>query len=365
MTVPKGRRFGIFKFRNNTGDGNTTSVKVPQESNTLTQCPTSMALLFILCLVPILVTITEGFIIFYHSMIFAECEFSLNTLGLGQADLIYHGIFIMAPIYQLSLYLDILRQRNIIQLFTLILFGKFKPMSHAVLNIDIIGIIMVIFSGIQTVQHMILEEAGCYLDFQNGNKTITFPNSTTVSSIKMSVIISNSTQAALDYQDNIDAGVSNIRPFEYAVIAIIGIGFIIMLGCSIKLYKLFRWENYLSHIFLDIHLRNALISWAIFTGLLKIDFFFIFAYAIQLVPAALIGYTNIPAFECIIVFGISLVGFLLAIHSIRNEDMRTLSVFNITISGSIGYFGYRLYTFRVRKEAISDPFWASSFQMSI
>lgn len=220
---------------------------------------------------------------------------------------------------------------------------------------------MVISAGIQTIQHIKFEKAGCNLDFQNENTTIALSNSTTAisSSIKMFVTISNSTQVS-DFQDTIDADVSNIRPFEYAAITIIGIGFIIMLGCSIKLYKLFRWENYLSHNFTDTRLRNTLVSWAIFTGLLKIDFFFVFAYTIQLVPATLIGYTNIPAFECITVFAIGLVAFLLAIYSIRNEDMRILSIFNTIILGSIGYFGYRVFTFGIGRETISDPFWVSN-----
>lgn len=130
MKIAKGRWLNIFKSKKNgenqRNSGDRTVNMIQKESDSMTQCPTSMALLFILSLVAILVSITEGFIIFYHSMIFAQCKFSLITLGLGQADLIYHGIFIMAPIYQLALYLDALRQRNIIQLFTLILFGMFE-----------------------------------------------------------------------------------------------------------------------------------------------------------------------------------------------------------------------------------------------
>lgn len=90
----------------------------------ITQYPICMALLFILVLEAILVAVTESFVIFYHSSAFAQCEFSLNTLGLAQVDLIYHGIYIITPIYQLFLYLEALRQRNIFQLFTVLLFGK-------------------------------------------------------------------------------------------------------------------------------------------------------------------------------------------------------------------------------------------------
>lgn len=209
---------------------------------------------------------------------------------------------------------------------------------------------MVGFSAVQTVQHMVFEKAGCNLEYQNGNQTMTSLNSTAIPS------------SAHNFQDGIDANISNIRPFEYATIGVVGIGFFITLGCSYKLYKLFRWNNYLSHTFTDIRLRNALIAWSVITGLLKIDFFFIFAYAIQLMPAASVGYIDIPAFECIIVYGVGLVGFLLGIHSVRSENMKTLSLLSIIILGSIGYFGYRLFTFGVPRESNSDPFWASSFK---
>lgn len=90
----------------------------------ISQYPICMGLLLILTLEVILIAITESFVILYHSTVFSQCELSLETLGLAQADLIYHGIYIISPIYQLFLYLDALRQRNIFQLFTVILFGN-------------------------------------------------------------------------------------------------------------------------------------------------------------------------------------------------------------------------------------------------
>lgn len=220
---------------------------------------------------------------------------------------------------------------------------------------------MVVFSGIQTIQHMIFENAGCDLSLQNRNTT-TFLNSTiaansTSEKIKILAIISNSTDHVPTLQDSVDAGMSNIRLFEYSSLAVVSICFLILLGCSIKLYHLFKWKNYSLHTFSsDIHLRNAIMSWSILSGLLKISFFYTFVYAMQLVPATLIGYTNVPAFECIIVFAIGLVAFLLAIYSIRNENIKTLAAFDIIILGSIGYFGYRLFTFGIPRNATSDPF---------
>jgi hypothetical protein len=88
------------------------------------QCPVSMTLLFFLTVEALAIAVIEGFIIYYHTMIFSQCKFSLKALGLGQMDLIYHGIFIITPIYKLFLYVDALRQRNSFQLLIFFLFGK-------------------------------------------------------------------------------------------------------------------------------------------------------------------------------------------------------------------------------------------------
>lgn len=224
---------------------------------------------------------------------------------------------------------------------------------------------MVIFTGIQTIQHMTFEKFGC--DFPIGNSTITtpLPNSAlndtrTTANIKKFVIISNST---INYQDNLDKYISNIKPFEYAILAFVPMCFFITLAGLIKLYRLFKWNNYLSHIFTDIRLRNTLIGWTIFTGLLKIYFFFIFAYAAQLVPSRLIGYKDIPEFESVLVFGSSLILFLLAIFGARNEHVKALMLFSLILFGSIGYFGYRLFTFGIPRHVSDDPFMVNVFSI--
>lgn len=120
-------------------DSNTNQQVVADQSQSapIIQCPTSMALLFVLTLETVSVCIMESFILYYHSKIFAACPFSLNTMGLGQADFIYHGLYMAAPVYQLSLYLDTLRQRNVFQLFTLMLFGEFLFKYMITLHFDI------------------------------------------------------------------------------------------------------------------------------------------------------------------------------------------------------------------------------------
>lgn len=100
-----------------------TQIQYPQDRNII-HCPTSMALFFILTVEALVVTAMEGCIIYYHTLIFARCNLSLRTLGLSQVDLVYHGIFVMSFIYQVFLYMDSLRQRNVFQLMILLLYGK-------------------------------------------------------------------------------------------------------------------------------------------------------------------------------------------------------------------------------------------------
>lgn len=99
------------------------ATQYPQEKSII-HCPTSMVLLFILFVEALAITAMQGCIIYYHTLVFAQCVFSLRTLGLSQVDLIYHGILIMAFVYQVFLYMDCLRQRNVFQLMILLLYGK-------------------------------------------------------------------------------------------------------------------------------------------------------------------------------------------------------------------------------------------------
>ncbi|KAK4515683.1 Osmotic growth protein [Mucor velutinosus] len=187
------------------------------------------------------------------------------------------------------------------------------------------------------------EKAGCQFpplvdaaSAADGNAT-TLPNlsnetatPTSNKLLHMSVIISNT---SLIFQDTVDKYVSNIKPFEYAILVLVPICFIIMTGCIIKLYSLFKWNHYKSHTLPaavtdgadDTQLRTTLMAWSILTGLLKLDFFFLFAYAAQLVPSRMMAYT-VPSYESIVVFCTGLLAFLLAIQGIRTENIRTVYI---------------------------------------
>lgn len=231
-----------------------------------------------------------------------------------------------------------------------------------------IDILLVIFTGIQTIQHMMFEKVGCNIpplvnSTAGGNTTTTFSNlsnDTTITTnsklLHMSVVISNTT---LSFQDNTDNYISNIKPFEYAILVFVPICFLIMVGCMVKLYSLFRWNQYKNHTLSsaddNTRLRTTLLAWSILTGLLKLDFFFLFSYAVQLIPSQLMEYT-IPSYESILVFFFSLLAFFLAIQGARTENSKLMWLFSFVLLGSIGYFGYRLFTFGIPRDVTNDPY---------
>lgn len=248
---------------------------------------------------------------------------------------------------------------------------KWLIYSHAY-----IGLLLVIYTGIQTIQHLMFEKAGCRFPplvdaTAGGNATTTMPNlsnettrpATSNKLLHMSVIISNT---SLIFQNTVDEYVSNIRPFEYAILVLVPVCFIIIAGCIVKLYSLFKWNHYKSHTFSaaaaaasdgddGTRLRTTLMAWSILTGLLKLDFFFLLAYAVQLVPSYMMEYT-VSCYESIVVFGASVLAFLLAIQGTRTENIKMMWLFSLGLLGSIGYFGYRLFTFGIPRDVTSDPY---------
>ncbi|KAI9485824.1 MAG: hypothetical protein EXX96DRAFT_21304 [Benjaminiella poitrasii] len=339
-----------------------------EQSGSMIQNPTAMAVFFLLVVETIAIIVMQSFIIYYHTTIFVQCDFTLQTLGLSQLDLIYHAIFIATPIYQIFLYLDALRQRNVFQLFTLAIFGKKRRKRYSSkLNLSsLLGFIMVVFTGIQTIQHITFEQVGCnFPTMETPNVTnTTAANNSTVdlsNTLQMSVIIYNRSDTSL-FQDTLDETISNMKPLEYAILALVPLCFILMAGGLLKLYTFFRWTEYLNHTFKETRLRTTLIAWAVFSGLLKIDLFFLSIFAVQLVPAKMVGYT-VPAFEGPLVFFFSLLAFLIAIHAARHEHVLTLWLFTLALVASVGYFGYRLFIFGIPRDTTHDPYMLTRYNL--
>ncbi|KAI8370297.1 hypothetical protein BD560DRAFT_489846 [Blakeslea trispora] len=312
-----------------------------KKDNKISQCPTSVVMLCVLTAESIVIAVVEGLIAYYHTMLFSTCDLSLSNMGLQQVDFVCHGIMIMFPVYQTFLYIDVLRQRNITQLVTLLVFG----------------ILMVIYTVIQTIQHISIEEAGCnYLPEQTLTPSNT-TNSTLAGNIKLKqmVIIYNSTTGT-QFEDHSDTFVSSMQPLEYIVLAVVPVCFLIMCGGFVKLYRLLRPDIYKFHAISDKKTHRGLIAWSFLSGVVKIDLFFLFAYAAQLTPSVSIGYSDIPAFESLLLFGLGLVAFLLILYALSNEDVRALSAFGLTALFFFGYLIYRLFTFGVARSTVNDPY---------
>ncbi|KAI8886256.1 hypothetical protein K501DRAFT_178150 [Backusella circina FSU 941] len=270
----------------------------------------------------IAVTILECFITYYHSSLVSYCYFTASGLGLMQTDLIYHALFVMAIIYQLILFLDTLKQRNTIQLIIQIVFG----------------ILLVIFTVMKTVQHIMIEKEGCTLFYSN------------------STLVSSNVVPTTNYGDLAESYIYNMRTLDYSIIAIVPVSFIMLIVGLVKLRSTFHVNSYRHHLFTGTTMNYTIISWSVLSGLLKLDFFFLYAYAVQLVPSALIGYTHVPSFECILLFAINTIMLLLAIYCARSEHISSLIVLNITVCAYIGYFGYRTFTFGLPRAVSEDPY---------
>lgn len=97
----------------------------PWKSLTRAEASLNVFLLGCLILEPILIIVLESFTAHYDMLRLSYCTLDLVVLGFAQTDFMYHGLLIVASIYQLFLYLNVLRQRNICHLLALILFGRY------------------------------------------------------------------------------------------------------------------------------------------------------------------------------------------------------------------------------------------------
>jgi hypothetical protein len=88
---------------------------------------------------------------------------------------------------------------------------------------------------------------------------------------------------------------------------------------------------------------------------LKLDFFFIFSFAAQLIPSRLLGYDSTIT-ECIVVFVLAAFGLSLALVAVYKENKYAMVLFILAGLGSIGYFLYRLSRITAPQSPDSDPY---------
>ncbi|CAO3701766.1 unnamed protein product [Rhizopus stolonifer] len=276
--------------------------------------------IFTLCLVTfeaIIISILEGIVIMNHLGLVQNCSATIIEFGVSESDLIYHSLFIVAQVFQVILCIDALNQRNTAQLCALISFG-------------------LLVVGIQLKQHVILENAVC------GNEDYWKPVESRWSDNLVGM------EEAKGYYESV------MRPIEYTIIALIPAFFVVLVFFGWRLRKQFAWDNY-RNFSADIRIRNALIASSMLLTLLKLDFFFVFSFAAQLIPSVNLGYSETIT-ETILVFVFGGLFLTLAIISVYQENKYGLGASIMAGIGSIGYFIYRVYIIALPRGNYYDPY---------
>ncbi|KAI8090525.1 hypothetical protein BDF21DRAFT_333640 [Thamnidium elegans] len=265
----------------------------------------------------LVICILEGIVIMNHLGLVSNCNVDTQGKGVSESDLIYHSLFIIAQVFQVILCADALYQRNTAQLCALITFG-------------------LLVVGIQLKQHVILEEAVC------GNLDFWEPVDPRWSE----------SVAGMDTAKDFYGGI--MRPIEYTIIALIPIFFVILVFFGWRLRKQFAWDNY-RNFSADIRIRNALITTSFLMTLLKLDFFFVFSFAAQLIPSQDLGYDQTVT-ETVLVFVLGGVGLSLALVAVYKENKYAMFTFIVAGVLAIAYFIYRIHLIAKPRYGGYDPY---------
>lgn len=98
-----------------------------------------------------------------------------------------------------------------------------------------------------------------------------------------------------------------------------------------------------------------MIHLSILLTLLKLDFYFIFSYAAQLIPSAKLSYdaTNV---EMILVFVLGALGLALGFYAIYKENKWFMGTFLLCSILSLIYFLFRLGRVAMPRDPLNDPY---------
>lgn len=102
--------------------------------------------------------------------------------------------------------------------------------------------------------------------------------------------------------------------------------------------------------------RGALITSSVLLTLLKLDFYFVFSFAAQLIPSQKLQYDETIT-ETVLVFVLGALGLTLAILAVYRENMYMMAGFIVAGAGAIAYLIYRLVRICVPREpGTGDPY---------
>ncbi|ORZ05406.1 hypothetical protein BCR42DRAFT_428243 [Absidia repens] len=267
----------------------------------------------------ILICFLEGFVVMNHLKMVGNCQMSPVGDGISESDLIYHSLFIISQVFQVVLCVDALIQRNTAQLCALLTFG----------------LLVVGYGGIQLQQHMILEAVGC------GDGTWKPVESAWPAT-------PYGKEAALTFYRE------KMRPLEYAIIGLIPSFFVALSYFAWKLRKQFAWDNY-RNFSADLKIKSALITTSLLMTMLKLDFYFVFSFAAQLIPSQKLEYDETIT-ETILVFVLGAIGLSLALISVHRENRIMMAMVMVGGLLSLCYFSYRLSRIWATRPANADPY---------
>ncbi|KAI7862719.1 hypothetical protein BDF14DRAFT_1735477 [Spinellus fusiger] len=270
----------------------------------------------------IVISILEGFVIKWHLALTSNCALDMTGEGVSESDLIYHGLFIISQVFQVLLCIDALHRKNTAQLLSLILFGLL--------------VVGNLYGGIQLQQHLILEQIGC------GSNQIWAPTS------PQFIGIPNGQKVAIAYFEQ------RIRPFEFTIIGLIPVFFVVLSFLGWRLRKTFAWDNY-RDFSADVKVRTALITSSVLVTLLKLDFYFVFSFAAQLLPSQKLKYSE-SITEAILIFVLGAALISVALAGVYRENKHAMSLFILCGLLSCAYFVYNLVKIARPQPIDSDPY---------
>ncbi|RHZ44760.1 hypothetical protein Glove_709g99 [Diversispora epigaea] len=247
----------------------------------------------------IIVAVLESLVIYFHVEFVGNFILDEFGDGISQVDLIYHLIFIATFVFQVLMCIDALINKNPIQLIALVIFN----------------LLTLLYAIIQLHQHEILEDEGTEsAKFIPSNR------------------FKNREKVKIYFE-------ARLRPLEYTILAFISTFSVFLAFMAYKLYSEMEWDNYKKYTG-DIRIRKAFVTLSILQTLIKMDIFFIGAYAIQLIPSQKMGYSII---ETIIIFVLGVTLLLMSWVAVSREKKYVLLSNINSIVISIIYIIYKLF----------------------